>query len=490
MRALRSTRPARLALDPYDTINVGRVGTWDLRAPSSIIPEASPASSNGYWMNTKGISLGRFGPAAVFNGSTSYVTVPHRDAHNNTQRITFSSWAYLTGGGSGGFGYLIDRNSSTGGWGLFSSTTNTIDGIRVNGSATFFSGGPINAWHHIVVTIEASGAGSSVKVYIDGVLIGTFSVGAITSSTGPILLGQRVDFARPLQGSLVVPSLWNRVLGLPEILRIYGDAYAGLIDPADALMSAVRGPAAAGVSVNLTGVSATGEVGSVTETDSDPLLSVTATGEVGTVGHSLSVALTGVAGAAAVGSIAPGTSAATTGVEGTGAVGSVAPSLALALTGVEGLAVVDSVIVVGDVNVDLTGVGATGEVGSVGIVLPSADAVGGDDAPARSDDIARLSRRQRRMEREAEERDARLRATLERAYRAATDGDEPATEAALAEAVEIAPPAIASQIADISVDAGFSQALEEIAEAISAIQRKKSVVFRDDDDLAAILAVF
>jgi hypothetical protein len=94
-------------------------------------------------------------------------------------------------------------------------------------------------------------------------------------------------------------------------------------------------------SVALTGVSASGAVGSVSETNNPTEDGVVAIGSVGTVGLSVTVALTGVSAAGAVGTVVYVTEAALTGVSATGNVGSVSVGARLvAITGSQAMGAV------------------------------------------------------------------------------------------------------------------------------------------------------
>ena len=112
-------------------------------------------------------------------------------------------------------------------------------------------------------------------------------------------------------------------------------------------------------SIDVTGVAATGAVGSVTITE----------------GSGVTVSATGVAGTGAVGSVTitqgTGVTIAVTGVAATGAVGSVVVQLpkTVSVTGVSGTSAIGSVTVTEGtgVSVSATGVSATGSVGSVSV---------------------------------------------------------------------------------------------------------------------------
>jgi hypothetical protein len=120
---------------------------------------------------------------------------------------------------------------------------------------------------------------------------------------------------------------------------------------------------------------------------------------------------------------------------------------------------------------------------------PDTAARGGDDAPARREDIDRLARRRKRQEAEQAARTARLRATIERAYRAATGEVVAEAETAIAEAVQIAPPAMRERIADAVPMLGTAQALAELRAILASMQTRRDMLAREDDEMAFILSV-
>lgn len=125
----------------------------------------------------------------------------------------------------------------------------------------------------------------------------------------------------------------------------------------------------------------------------------------------------------------------------------------------------------------------------VGEPEPDTGARGGDDAPARREDIDRLARRRRRQEAEQAARAARLRATLERAYRAATGEAVDEAQETLAEAVQIAPVEMRARIADVAPMLGTTQALAELRAILASMQTRRDMLAREDDELAFILSV-
>ena len=114
--------------------------------------------------------------------------------------------------------------------------------------------------------------------------------------------------------------------------------------------AATGSPGSVGVgerTVALTGVGATGAVGTVSDTDADPLTGNAATGAVGTATPGTTIALTGVQATGQVGTEGDGLTIALTGVQATGQVGTVSHGgISFALTGVEATGTAGNVIYV------------------------------------------------------------------------------------------------------------------------------------------------
>lgn len=125
--------------------------------------------------------------------------------------------------------------------------------------------------------------------------------------------------------------------------------------------TASPGTLAPSSAVALTGVQASGAVGSVVSSQASS--GVQASGDIGTAGVQHDQALTGAVATAAVGTTAPTLSIALSGVEGATAIGTLAPSMSLALTGVAVTGAVGTIEP--NITIGLTGVEATGQVGSV-----------------------------------------------------------------------------------------------------------------------------
>ena len=118
---------------------------------------------------------------------------------------------------------------------------------------------------------------------------------------------------------------------------------------------------------------------------------------------------------------------------------------------------------------------------------------GGDDAPASAADLRRLASLRRRQEVEDTERAARLRQSLERAYRAATGAVEDAGPDTLEDAQNALHAVAAVEpnlpVLDIAPLLGTARALEELTRLIQLVQLRRDRIQREDEELAMMLAV-
>jgi hypothetical protein len=81
------------------------------------------------------------------------------------------------------------------------------------------------AWHHVAVTVDRDEPNQGGKIYVDGVVEGTFDPtgrsGNIANS-GPIRIGQRnVSDPEPFQGDIDEVQIFSRALGEDEVVAIY-----------------------------------------------------------------------------------------------------------------------------------------------------------------------------------------------------------------------------------------------------------------------------
>jgi hypothetical protein len=179
--------------------------------------------------------------------------------------------------------------------------------------------------------------------------------------------GQSADFT-PVTGS---PLLAAGVTGLSITTDINGTTRDAT--PDIGAIEVAAGGGGTDADVDLTGVGATGSVGTLAATVTITLAAVTATGSVGTLTVTLdsTASITGVSATGAVGDLTAlaGTVVSITGVAGTGSAGTLGVTVgdSITLTGVSATGQVGTltVQVPADVTVNLSGVSATGGVGDL-----------------------------------------------------------------------------------------------------------------------------
>ena len=121
---------------------------------------------------------------------------------------------------------------------------------------------------------------------------------------------------------------------------------------------------------------------------------------------------------------------------------------------------------------------------------------GGDDAPARIEDIRRLAKREKRRQRVEEERAARFRQALQAAYEAAeglAETDAPSArvdvQEALADARKAAPEDFRAEIAALDRQARDLATIDRISALLAGIAELQARAWADDDDLTILLMV-
>jgi hypothetical protein len=148
-----------------------------------------------------------------------------------------------------------------------------------------------------------------------------------------------------------------------------------------ALLAALSGGGGGGTSLALTGVSATGAVGTVGPAVSAALSGASAAGAVGSVSDG-EVPLSGVSATGGVGTLVAVMSASLSQVSATGGIGAVGVTISAALTGENATGSTGSVSVAGDRSAALTGVAASGVAGAPtpSVVLTLAGVAGTSEA--------------------------------------------------------------------------------------------------------------
>ena len=166
---------------------------------------------------------GKFGNAAEFNGSSSYISIPQGNLPVGASARTVSMWinttqttlAELYGYGVDGNNlyYAVNINAAAGKIGTaFYANDHNFTASVIDG-----------AWHHIVSVYN----GSTVEMYADGQSVGSATAGAInTSAAGSPKIGKynytgKIDQVRIFSSALnatQVEQLYNEVYCVPTIV--------------------------------------------------------------------------------------------------------------------------------------------------------------------------------------------------------------------------------------------------------------------------------
>lgn len=165
-----------------------------------------------------------FGNALDFDGSNDFVHIA--DGYTNTvsgdNTHTVSMWVYprsvsiqpllLDAEDGGGFDYFIELGNATVGYA-------GVGGVYRNYTDSALS---LTVWHHIAFT--KTGAGDSGALYLDGVLLTTFTgtLASTPSLTSDFLLAKyRGTFAYNFDGRIDDLAFWDRDLSEAEVGALF-----------------------------------------------------------------------------------------------------------------------------------------------------------------------------------------------------------------------------------------------------------------------------
>ena len=166
---------------------------------------------------------------AVFNGS-AYITTGYKAVSSTAASISFwaniAAYTYYGGfvgdstGQSSASRFFLGQGANNGTlWvSLGNGSTQWYDDTTVS-----LSSYGLNNWFHLVGTVD----GTTVKIYINGSLIHTFtsSISYAGAGTGPYYLGGWGNALR-LNGKLDQVRFFNKALSQSEVTTIYGETFA------------------------------------------------------------------------------------------------------------------------------------------------------------------------------------------------------------------------------------------------------------------------
>ena len=213
-----------------DNLMTGIVGLWHLNETSGTSAIDSSGNNNtgtytsGYTLGGKG----EFNAAPVLNGSSGYVAIPTSTSLNSLGtaagggKFTLSAWVYLNAYGTSTYsGVLGTRNGSTGyslviAGSTFTGYTGKI--FFLEGTAPMNSTGTLslNTWYHIA----AVGSGTSVKLYINGLLDSTGT--SNWTSGNNLAVGSQTGTGAYFHNGLIDEvAIWKKALNATEVQQLY-----------------------------------------------------------------------------------------------------------------------------------------------------------------------------------------------------------------------------------------------------------------------------
>ena len=177
--------------------------------------DRSGFGNNGTLSNTTWTTSGKFGGAAVFNGTSSRGTVNDSASLDLTSAMTLEAWVYPTA--SGGWRdviykgqddiYYLEGSSDTG--------PPAMGGTFSPSSLRGVSALPLNAWSHLAATYD----GSTMRIFVNGAQVATRAqTGPIATSTGALTIGSDLLYGQYFSGRIDEVRIYNVALTAGQIV--------------------------------------------------------------------------------------------------------------------------------------------------------------------------------------------------------------------------------------------------------------------------------
>jgi len=158
--------------------------------------------------------------ALLFTGTGGgKINIPHATDLAMSNAFTLEAWVYPIGFKSNYYeGTILSKETNASGYAL------DIGG-NGQGRLVIYSGGwkeavipvgsiVLNKWQHFAGVYD----GSTIKVYVNGVLKSSTTAGALTPSTGPLYIGETSGWdGREFNGGIDEIRIWNKALSITEI---------------------------------------------------------------------------------------------------------------------------------------------------------------------------------------------------------------------------------------------------------------------------------
>ena len=205
----------------------GLIAWWRLNGNAT----TAVGDANGTMIDTTPTTgqNGEAGGALSFNGTSSYINIPHRSSLNIGNTMSISAWVRPTDLSSRHGVFSTRSNNATDSWQLDVGLGN-----GGSGRATFSKQGvwifdsidgriALNAWRHVVYVRSA--ASTSGSMYVNGSLVSSSetSTTTIANNSDPKRIGQGTAGTQFFQGSIDDVRLYNRALTQTEISALYNE---------------------------------------------------------------------------------------------------------------------------------------------------------------------------------------------------------------------------------------------------------------------------
>lgn len=174
--------------------------------------------------------FGRYGAAADFNGSSSYISVAHNSAFNWGSNKTLSVWVKFDSVSS--LSGIVSKHTATSGsygWSLYLASSGKIQFVQYNSGNTASTlqsdnNAVVGRWYHICVT----GDGTTNKLYIDNVENDSQSAVTGNSITQDLVFGRLFSNATGYNYSGQIDQLrfYESTLDATAVANLYAEKQA------------------------------------------------------------------------------------------------------------------------------------------------------------------------------------------------------------------------------------------------------------------------
>ncbi len=207
-----------ITIQDNDGLSNGLILNWAFdETTGNVVADSSGNGNQGTFFNAVSQGTGVSGSAAVFDAWGELVKVSSNSALNPATAITLAAWIDQSGQ------LIICKGSEQQQYHLKGEWNGITFGAKINGAWKFYTGlTPINnlpQWRHVVGTYD----GSTMRVYVDGVEIGTGKAvsGILSPSSGDFVIGGQATSGKSYMGSIDDVRVYNRALNSGEISALY-----------------------------------------------------------------------------------------------------------------------------------------------------------------------------------------------------------------------------------------------------------------------------